>query len=65
MSGGQSLPPYLVAVGAGAAVLLHRILTARAIILAWTREAGITFGHDVNVHRPWVAKSEYGWQLSE
>lgn len=63
-SGGQSLPPYLVAVGAGAAELLHRILTARAVVLARAGEAGVALGHDVNVHWPWVAKPECGWQLS-
>lgn len=48
----QSLLPYLVAVGAGTAVLLHRILTASAVVLAWAREAGVALGHDVNVHWP-------------
>lgn len=57
---GQSLPPYLVAVGAGAAVLLHGILTARAVVLARAGEAGVALGHDVNVHWPWVAKPECG-----
>lgn len=64
-SGGQSLPPYLVAVGAGAAVLLHGVLTARAVVLARAGEAGVALGHDVDVHWPWGAKPECGWQLSE
>lgn len=50
--GGQSLLPYLVAVGAGTAVVFHRILTASAIVLARAREAGVALGHDVNVHWP-------------
>lgn len=52
LSGGQSLLPYLVAVGAGTAVVLHRILTASAIVLARAREAGVALGYDVDVHWP-------------
>ena len=45
-------PAYLVAMGAGAAVPLHRVLAARAVVLARTGEAGIALGHDVDVHWP-------------
>lgn len=62
---GRALLPYLVAVGAGTVVLLHGVLTACAIVLAWAREAGVALGHDVNVHWPWGAKPACGWQHSE
>lgn len=48
--------PYLVAVGAGAAVQLHGIRAACPIVLAWTGEAGVALGHNVDVYWPWAAK---------
>lgn len=56
---GAGPPAYLVAVGAGTAVQLHRVLGACPVILAWAGEAGIAFGCNVDVHRPWAAKPEY------
>ena len=50
----------LVAVGAGAAVLLHGILTASAVVLARAREAGVALGHDVNVHWPFALEPVSG-----
>lgn len=51
-------PAYLVAVGAGAAVPLHGVLAACAVVLARAGEAGVTLGHDADVHWPW-------WQTTE
>lgn len=45
-------PPYLVAIGAGAAEVLHRILGTGPIILARTREAGVALGHNADVWEP-------------
>lgn len=50
---GTGLPPYLITIGAGAAVLLHGIWNACSIVLAWTGEASIALGHDVDIHRTW------------
>lgn len=56
--GGRDLLPYLVAVGAGAAVQLHRILATGPIVLAWAGEAGIALGHNADIHRPWTVKPQ-------
>ena len=60
---GRGLLSYLVAVGAGAAVLLHGILATRPVVPARAGEAGIALGHNVDVHWPWTAKAERWWQV--
>lgn len=55
---GRGLPSYLVAIGTGAVVQLHRILATRPVVLAWAGEAGIALGYNVDVHRPWTAKAQ-------
>ena len=47
---------YLVAIGAGTAVELHRVLAACPVVLAWAGEAGVALGHNVDVHWPCIAK---------
>lgn len=60
---GRGLPPYLVAIGAGAAVPLHGVLAARPVVLAWAGKAGVALGHDVDVHWSWTAKPQCWWQV--
>lgn len=60
---GRGLPPYLVAIGAGAAVPLHGVLAARPVVLAWPGKAGVALGHDVDVHWSWTAKTQCWWQV--
>lgn len=55
---GQGLSSYLVAIGAGAVVQLHRILATRPVVLAGAGEAGIALGYNVDVHWPWTAKAQ-------
>lgn len=60
---GRGLLPYLVAVGAGAAVPLHRVLAARPIVLARAGKAGVALGRNVDVHWSWTAKPQCWWQV--
>lgn len=60
---GRGLLSYLVAIGAGAAVLLHGILATCPVVLARAGKAGIALGHNVDVHWPWTAKPECWWQV--
>lgn len=60
MTVGVDLLPYLVAIGAGATVRVHRILSARPIVLARAGEAGIALGCNVDVHGPWAGNQSVG-----